>query len=1662
MPAETLTKVETQPSVLQAETLTKVETKPEVLPAETLTQVETQPSVLPAETLTKVETKAEVLPAETLTKVETKPALVTEVEKTETTQVVVAANPVESVKESQPTVAVESKETPAIVPPTAAEIMPVVGTNTAVDLRNKEIVTQTETAGVNDAAPKESLPISPTVAKPTEDNSTAAVTEPVKQEVAQNNNDVNADWIARLESIKQRLSNLGSADIVEESIIDRTLIARLEAMTEKLRVQTGSTPISDNTAALISRLEDMVVKVAPKPVEPVQPVQLEFPVANQPLVGIFNENGFSQDNPKIDYSRITLAKDRIENDANPLVSVGEGNNPDSAALAIFEQINKNAPLVVGRAPAYSEEWAKSLIEYVDTAQASGQPNAIVSFNLNLTQVKKDGSITPRYELTKAEKDALAYAQKYNVLVVVPAGDDSETMSALGEISLEFDNIMTVGAAKRVNDSVAASKAYDLANTSGSGYALDILADGSSGETFNTSVAANKVAGAASQVWAANPKLSYRQVVDIIQRTATDLNTPNWDFETGSGLLNIPAAVNLAKITPAIDTDVPIRWLDFDKKNQPLIGIIDTGFNGKNPDIDYKRIILGRDRVDNDNDPLLSGEGSEHGTHVLGIIGATQGNDIGIDGINDDAPIWLGRAIGSGKWVESLREFVDAAKASGQPKAVVNLSFDLTQTNPDGSVTTRYELTPQEREALEYARQNGVLVVVAAGNDGGTMSALGQASQEFDNLITVGSVDNSGRRTDYSNFGYGLDIVARGGTPDNPVTSTVGDGVDLKTFLADNNNESQEDDEMSVVLQDVFDQEFGEFDESDTDDKLPDDLTEDERQAYEQAIKAIDDALAGYEEEGLQKVGMEFIRDYLGAGIESADQFLNVFNEDAIDNIIKAEEILGDVLENGEPSLKAALNFSSLSDLDVDEEALDADLAAELSGLDFPLNLDLDMGIGEMAGTSVAAAKVTGAVSQVWAANPDLNYIQIKEILKKTAVDLGEKGWDKDTGSGLVDIAAAIALAKETKAEAYTPKAILSPLTWSGEGKVTPGERAVWVSVTPFTGQLMNAGYVSQTGWLRVRSGPSTGFSQVGLKYPGNAIQFDAYENNGGWVPDPYMPGGGSSRWYRIAGTNSWMSALYIDNTPEWAEAERQRQETIRQAEEEARRAEEEARRLEEEARRAEEELRRLEEQARQKAEEEARLRAAQLQAAMAQWALKVGTLGTPLGSFISNGVAVYKFAQGNLLIQPDGQSTLYSIKKEIVNSQPYKWVKDGFGVWNAVNFGSANPFTKIGNVFAKNPKETFSLNQWISSIITKTIDTHIVDPKGFWRTLDATYSATKALPPEQVLKFAAYTHQFFKNGGGKWLTKGFDILDNPVIKFGGKNAPVVGDAIDLSLTVNDLVYGDETAQRRAQFKLGAMSLAGGIGGIAGGFFGVGLGAVPVGMGAALTVGALVDIGYLAWDNKETVINAYNTVSDAVGNGINAVSSSVNDAIKAAREKAQAAKEKAQQAVEKAKVTVQAAKAKVEQAKVAYNTFKQETQKAVTNIVQQSKQKVQAAIQQAKQAIVQNAPRVVKQVVQYAKKAVNTVRNVINGAKQFVSNVINKGQQIVSNAIEKGKQAVQAITTFVSNTYNSAKQAVSNTYNSAKQAVASTYNYAANKVQEAKSAVSSVVNKLKFW
>ena len=59
------------------------------------------------------------------------------------------------------------------------------------------------------------------------------------------------------------------------------------------------------------------------------------------------------------------------------------------------------------------------------------------------------------------------------------------------------------------------------------------------------------------------------------------------------------------------------------------------------------------------------------------------------------------------------------------------------------------------------------------------------------------------------------------------------------------------------------------------------------------------------------------------------------------------------------------------------------------------------------GTSFSAPLVAGAAAWVWTARPQLDPTQLQDVLRKSARDVGAKGWDADTGFGVLSIPGAL-------------------------------------------------------------------------------------------------------------------------------------------------------------------------------------------------------------------------------------------------------------------------------------------------------------------------------------------------------------------------------------------------------------------------------------------------------------------------------------------------------------------------------------------------------------------------------------------------------------------------------------------------------------------------------
>lgn len=203
-----------------------------------------------------------------------------------------------------------------------------------------------------------------------------------------------------------------------------------------------------------------------------------------------------------------------------------------------------------------------------------------------------------------------------------------------------------------------------------------------------------------------------------------------------------------------------------QSGQPVtVAVIDTGLDmfhselmgatwinskeiaGNNKDDDnngYIDDVHGWNFVDNNNN---ISDNNGHGTLVSGIIAAWSDNGLGISGVNPWARIMPVKAtdFNNKGWSINLAQAILYAVDNGAK--VINISIGGE------------ELSFAEKSALDYAKDKGVLVVVAAGNKGTDTKGFYPAG--LDNVLTVASTDVNDNRINFSNWGKQVDIAAPG-------------------------------------------------------------------------------------------------------------------------------------------------------------------------------------------------------------------------------------------------------------------------------------------------------------------------------------------------------------------------------------------------------------------------------------------------------------------------------------------------------------------------------------------------------------------------------------------------------------------------------------------------------------------------------------------------------------------------------------------------------------------------------------------------------------------------------------------------------------------------------------------------------------------------------------
>lgn len=219
--------------------------------------------------------------------------------------------------------------------------------------------------------------------------------------------------------------------------------------------------------------------------------------------------------------------------------------------------------------------------------------------------------------------------------------------------------------------------------------------------------------------------------------------------------------------PLLDLQWPLRKLDAFKawkyessKEQVLVGVIDTGVDGSHADL-KKRLLPGFDFLEADDDPY---DDHGHGTHVSGIVAANVSNRTGIAGLSRAArivPMKACTADGACPVFETYEAIVDATRRGA---SVINMS--LGGAGP---------CSPIDQLVYDYAREQGTLVVVSAGNSGQDDNpVITPASCDF--TLGVGAIDKKSKKAGFSSFGDFVDIAA----PGVEVWSTLPPLVSLQT------------------------------------------------------------------------------------------------------------------------------------------------------------------------------------------------------------------------------------------------------------------------------------------------------------------------------------------------------------------------------------------------------------------------------------------------------------------------------------------------------------------------------------------------------------------------------------------------------------------------------------------------------------------------------------------------------------------------------------------------------------------------------------------------------------------------------------------------------------------------------------------------------------------
>ena len=227
----------------------------------------------------------------------------------------------------------------------------------------------------------------------------------------------------------------------------------------------------------------------------------------------------------------------------------------------------------------------------------------------------------------------------------------------------------------------------------------------------------------------DPRIQY--VEPDFLATAVEIPNDSGLFENRQwGMYKIQAAASLTS-----------GWNITHGNSSVKVAVIDSGIDSLHEDLAGKV-----KNVKNCTDSRTSDDLFGHGTHVAGIISANTNNKIGVAGVGYDISLMNAKALsdnGSGyySWIADCIIW-----SADQGASVINMSLGGT------------DYSQMLEDAINYARDKGVVIVAAAGNSNSNGFFYPAA---YSQVLSVAATDDNDGKASFSNFGNWVDVAAPG-------------------------------------------------------------------------------------------------------------------------------------------------------------------------------------------------------------------------------------------------------------------------------------------------------------------------------------------------------------------------------------------------------------------------------------------------------------------------------------------------------------------------------------------------------------------------------------------------------------------------------------------------------------------------------------------------------------------------------------------------------------------------------------------------------------------------------------------------------------------------------------------------------------------------------------